>query len=227
MRNYILELPKYRLNLSFKLVRRRKPLVPNEPIIPTKSLVKNKYRKGTFVARFFRHIFEHKRLGRVFGTAISVLAIISAYFPPAQSALAVGTVESTVIKSEETVLHTQRGTVYPTDTIRITQGYNFFHPGLDLDGITGDPIKPIKRGKVVEISQSKYAYGNSVIIDHGNGLTSLYAHLSKIEVKMDQEVTTDTEIGKMGATGRAFGDHLHLEIRQNGRNLNPLSVLPR
>ena len=63
------------------------------------------------------------------------------------------------------------------------------------------------------------------MIDHGNKLSSLYAHLSKIEVEEGQEVTMDTEIGRMGATGRAFGDHLHLEVYDHGKAVNPLTIL--
>lgn len=226
MRNYILELPKYRLNLSLKLVRRRKPLVP-EPFIPTAKIVKKKFRTGTLVARFARHIFGHRNVGKAFGAAMSILVIFSTYFPPSQSALAQGSTEDTIIQSDETVLHTEKGTQYPTNPVKITQGFSFFHPAIDLDGLTGDTIKPVKKGRVVITSYSKYAYGNSIIIDHGNNLISLYAHLSKINVEKDQEVTTDTIIGEMGASGRAFGDHLHLEIIQNGRNLNPVTVLPR
>ena len=81
-------------------------------------------------------------------------------------------------------------------------------------------------GIVEAIDQSKYAYGNAILINHGNEITSLYAHLSKIEVGVNQEVTIETEVGKMGATGHASGDHLHLEIRDHGKPINPLSLLP-
>ena len=198
-----------------------------EPFIPDSSTIKAKYRSGTLVARFARHIFGHKNVGKAFGAVISIVAILSAYFPPAQSSLAQGNPETTIIQSENVVLKTEKGTQYPTNPIRITQGYGFFHPGLDLDGLTGDAIKPIKKGRVINVAKSKFSYGNSIIIDHGNGLTSLYAHLSKIEVNKDQEVTTDTKIGEMGSTGRSSGDHLHLEVTLNGKKVNPVSILPR
>jgi murein DD-endopeptidase MepM/ murein hydrolase activator NlpD len=82
-------------------------------------------------------------------------------------------------------------------------------------------------GFVEEISYSRLAYGNAVIVNHGNKITSLYAHLSKIEVEKGQEVNIETKLGEMGATGRAWGDHLHLEIRDHGYPINPFSVLPR
>ena len=82
-------------------------------------------------------------------------------------------------------------------------------------------------GRVFAINYSRYAYGNAILIYHGSEITSLYAHLSKINVTPNQEVTTDMVIGEMGATGRSFGDHLHLEIRDNGVPINPLTVLPK
>jgi murein DD-endopeptidase MepM/ murein hydrolase activator NlpD len=81
-------------------------------------------------------------------------------------------------------------------------------------------------GVIENVSYSRFAYGNAVIINHGNGITSLYAHLSIVEAEEGQEVTMDTKLGEMGATGRSFGDHLHLEVRDHGRAINPLSVLP-
>ncbi len=198
----------------------------DEPLIPTAKIVRRKYRKGTFISRFFRHIFEHKRVGKMFGAGLSVIAFIFSYFPPNHVSLAQESYESTVVETEIN-LKTLKGIQYPVQDIKITQRFSFFHPGIDLDGVTGDSVKPIKAGKVTGVEHSKFAYGNSVIVNHGNQLESRYAHLSEIEVKEGQEIDTETEIGKMGATGRAFGDHLHLEVYDHGRAINPLTVLSR
>ncbi|OGM86560.1 hypothetical protein A2616_01500 [Candidatus Woesebacteria bacterium RIFOXYD1_FULL_33_11] len=199
----------------------------DEPIIPSVKLLNLKYRVGGTTRKFFRHLFEHKKVRALFGTNMALMIMASSFMPNT----AIGNIQTEtpvyVVNGTETPINTEIGTQFPTDPIRITQGYNFFHPGLDLDGITGDTIKPIKKGKIISIDHSKFAYGNSVIVDHGNELTSLYAHLSKINVSNGQEVTTNTSLGEMGATGRAFGDHLHLEVRDHGVTLNPLSILPR
>ncbi len=134
--------------------------------------------------------------------------------------------ENTIISVGEVSFNTEHSVVYPLREIKMTQGYYIFHSGIDLDGITGDPVNPIMNGKVKDIQYSRFAYGKAIIIDHGNGFESLYAHLSKIEVEKGQEVDTSTRIGKVGSTGRAFGDHLHLEVYMNGKNINPLSILP-
>jgi murein DD-endopeptidase MepM/ murein hydrolase activator NlpD len=227
MRKININLPKHRLVVNLNMVKRRRtPLL--EPIIPTTEIVNKKYRKGSFLGKFFRHVFEHKNIKKALATNFAILSMATSLVPQGIDVQAQAPVASpTTVIGTQVVLSTERGIQYPTSTVRITQRYHIFHPGLDLDGLTGDSIKPIKPGRVVAIERSKFAYGNSVIIDHGNQVTSLYAHLSKIEVVEGQDVTMNTEIGKMGATGRSFGDHLHLEVRDHGKAINPLSVLPR
>lgn len=199
----------------------------DEPIIPSVKILNLKYRVGSKIHKLFRHLFEHRKVRALLGTNMALMIVASSILP--NSAIGNNEINGPIYKidSTETPITTEIGTQFPTNPVRITQKYSFFHPGLDLDGITGDTIKPIKRGKVLEIGHSKFAYGNSIIIDHGNELTSLYAHLSKINVTVGQEVTTNSEIGEMGATGRSFGDHLHLEVRDHGIPINPLSILPR
>jgi len=223
MRRLNINLPKYRLFLQFRFIRRRKSLVA-EPLIPTPKIVRSKYRKGTFIGRFFRHIFEHRKINRVLAGGISLVVIISSYFPPSSTIQAQDVAAETVL-STGVNLATEKSVQFPVEEVSVTQGFAFYHPGVDFDGLTGDPVKPIKKGKVSAVSYSKFAYGHSVLIEHANGVSSLYAHLSKIEVEIGQEVTLDTEIGKMGATGRAFGDHLHLEVYDHGKAISPLTVL--
>jgi len=216
-----LNLPKHRLHLS--LAKRRGGSV-EEPLFPEFETIKN-FRTGNKISRYFRHIFEHKDIRKLLGTNLALVLIASSFAPT--NVFADAEAEQNVVGEATTPLVTERSAQYPTETVRITQGYRLFHPGLDLDGLTGDPIRPIKAGRIEAISRSRYAYGNAVVIDHGNKITSLYAHLSKILVVEGQEVTTNTVIGEMGATGRASGDHLHLEIRDHGVAVNPVTVLPR
>jgi len=182
-------------------------------------------KKGSKVSRYFRHIFEHKNVRRLLGANMAVV-LTAATLLPGQSALAETDTNDNVVIEEQIVLTTEKNIQYPVEKVVISQGYSFFHPGLDFDGITGDPIFPIMKGEVEAIDYSKYGYGNAVLIRHENNLTSLYAHLNKIFVEKDQEVITTTIIGEMGATGRAYGDHLHLEIRRGEIPLNPYSIIP-
>lgn len=99
-----------------------------------------------------------------------------------------------------------------------------FHYGLDLAQPTGEPIYAAFDG-VVRISKYNRSYGNLVILHHANGLETYYAHMSKREVAVGQEVKSGDIIGLCGNTGRSFGSHLHFEIRYMGNALNPEDVV--
>jgi murein DD-endopeptidase MepM/ murein hydrolase activator NlpD len=217
-----INLPKrFRLDLRFVKGRNtstKTPLIPNMGDVL-------RAKKGSKFSRYFRHIFEHKNVKKILGTNLAIMILVSSFMPA--TAHFDAEPDLSIIAQETTPLTTEHGIQYPVKEISITQTYKLYHPGIDLDGITGEPIYPIMIGVVEDISYSRFAYGNAVIINHGNGITSLYAHLSTIDVKEGQNVNMGTKIGEMGATGRSFGDHLHLEVRDHGRAINPFSVLPR
>ncbi len=98
------------------------------------------------------------------------------------------------------------------------------HTGLDIATSAGTPVIPIAPGTVT-YADYKGSYGNLVIINHGNGIESYYAHCSKIYCQVGQKVEADTVISAVGSTGNSTGPHLHLEIRQNGNTLNPENYL--
>jgi murein DD-endopeptidase MepM/ murein hydrolase activator NlpD len=154
------------------------------------------------------------------------LMLIAASFIP-QDVFGEEAYQDSIVVENKISLTTKIVVQYPVKKVKITQGYRAFHPGLDLDGSTGDKIYPIKDGTIELISNSRYAYGKAILVNHGEGISSLYAHLSKINVSEGEVVNTSTIIGEMGATGRANGDHLHLEIRKNGVPVNPYTILPK
>ncbi len=100
-----------------------------------------------------------------------------------------------------------------------------FHPGMDIDGERGDPVVAPANGTVVSAGY-KGGYGNMVEIDHGNGLTTRYGHMSKIEFEGTGPITRGQVIGYVGSTGRSTGPHLHYELRLNDRPINPRHFLP-
>lgn len=110
-----------------------------------------------------------------------------------------------------------------------SSGFQVFHTGLDIanaKGKVGDPINPMLPGKVIYAGEIWWGYGKHIIIDHGNNITSVYAHLDKIFVINDQEITTTKHvIGRMGSTGWSTGPHLHFEIRVYGIPVNPRTFL--
>ncbi|GGB12039.1 M23 family metallopeptidase [Mucilaginibacter rubeus] len=99
-----------------------------------------------------------------------------------------------------------------------------FHPGIDFKGNRGDAVKCTASGKVVFAGWAG-GYGKCVRIQHINNLETLYGHLSKIEVKVGQQVTVGDNIGKVGSTGHSTGTHLHYEVRKNGKPVNPVNFL--
>ena len=100
-----------------------------------------------------------------------------------------------------------------------------FHTGIDIDCQTGDTIRAAKGGTVIA-SEWGGGYGNMVIIDHGNGVSTLYAHNSRLYVSQGQHVARGQAISACGETGHAYGDHLHFEVRINGQHTNPMPFLP-
>jgi murein DD-endopeptidase MepM/ murein hydrolase activator NlpD len=172
-----------------------------------------------------RKVFGHKNLKVLLGGNLALMLIAASFIPT--NAFGEGPVEENIIVENKINLTTKVVVQYPVKKIKITQGYRTFHPGIDFDGNTGDEIHPIKDGVVELISNSKYAYGKAIIINHGEDIYSLYAHLSKINVSEGQSVDANTLIGEMGSSGRSSGDHLHLEVRKNGIPVSPYTVLPK
>ena len=98
------------------------------------------------------------------------------------------------------------------------------HTGIDFRGDSGDPVHATAAGTVVEAGWSG-GYGRMVEIDHGNGFSSRYGHLSKIDVKVGQSIKIGQVIGEIGSTGRSTGPHLHYETRIDGEAVNPQKFL--
>src|SRR3989344_8878696 len=108
----------------------------------------------------------------------------------------------------------------------ISQGFNWYHRGVDITDDFGAPIRPLGSGKVEFTGFMPDGHGNSVIVDHGDGLKSLYAHMSRIYVGVGNEVNSDTAIGTIGLTGRTTGPHVHVEVYDNGISVDPAKLLP-
>ncbi len=114
--------------------------------------------------------------------------------------------------------------VWPT-TEHGVSGYAYdpgVHPAIDITGQTGNSIFATDSGVVVYAGWSDYGYGNLIVVDHGNGWQSAYAHLSSIGVGCGQSVYQGGYIGALGSTGNSSGAHLHFELSINGAKVNPL-----
>jgi len=118
------------------------------------------------------------------------------------------------------------------DLTRLSSGFGFridpiyktkkMHTGLDFTADTGTPVYASGNGKVVECEVKKWGYGQSVIIDHGYGYKTRYAHLSEFKCKVGDEVLRGQEIGLVGSTGKSTAPHLHYEVMKNGQKIDPI-----
>jgi murein DD-endopeptidase MepM/ murein hydrolase activator NlpD len=103
-------------------------------------------------------------------------------------------------------------------------GTTRFHSGVDIDGACGQPIFAAEDGTVISAGDNG-GYGNATVIDHGNGLSTLYAHQSSLSVSSGQSVDRGQQIGLVGTTGLSTGCHLHFEVRINGEPVDPVPYL--
>jgi murein DD-endopeptidase MepM/ murein hydrolase activator NlpD len=118
--------------------------------------------------------------------------------------------------------------IWPT-ALHYVSGYNYssIHPAVDIAGNTGHAIFASDSGVVVYSGWNDWGYGYVIVLDHGNGWQTLYAHLSKINVGCGQAVFQGQVIGAMGSTGNSSGSHLHFEIMHDDYGkVNPLNFLP-
>jgi len=99
------------------------------------------------------------------------------------------------------------------------------HPGIDLAGSYGTPVYATADGTVLRAGWNSGGYGNLVEIDHGRGITTRYGHMSAILVHEGDHVTRGEQVGRMGSTGRSTGNHLHYEVRIDGRAVNPIPFM--
>ncbi|WP_379923021.1 M23 family metallopeptidase [Erythrobacter sp. R86502] len=124
--------------------------------------------------------------------------------------------------------------VVPASVENITSGFGYrrdpfnnrgaMHAGIDFRGATGSPIYAAATGRVT-FAGTKSGYGQAIEITHGNGMLTRYAHLSRIDVAVGQQIAAGTTIGGLGSTGRSTGPHLHFEVRINDRAVNPRPFL--
>lgn len=119
---------------------------------------------------------------------------------------------------------------YPTDSRSISAGYpNYssgrYHGGIDFPVPTGSNVYAAASGTVILAKYLTYSYGRYVIIDHGDGLSTLYAHNSQLLVSVGDHVSAGQVIAKSGSTGNSTGPHCHFEVRVNGTQVNPLNYL--
>lgn len=119
---------------------------------------------------------------------------------------------------------------YPTDSRTVSAGYPYYssgsyHGGIDFPVSTGSNVYAAAAGTVILVKHLGYSYGNYLMIDHGDGLSTLYAHNSSILVSVGDTVSKGQVVAKSGSTGNSTGPHCHFEVRVNGNRVNPYNYL--
>lgn len=115
------------------------------------------------------------------------------------------------------------GFIWPTTTKHLSQYFKGGHTGIDIDNRARPSVFAAQDG-TVEFTGWLGGYGNLIIVNHGAGLTTYYAHLDKFYVSSGEKVNKGAAIGKMGSTGRSTGPHLHFEVRRFGKPINPMGM---
>jgi murein DD-endopeptidase MepM/ murein hydrolase activator NlpD len=174
-----------------------------------------------------RPLVSHQKIRQAVGLNLVLMAVLASVVGtvPLQAESENESMQVVSIPDNQISLTTQLRIKFPIPQRDISQRFWLLHQGVDLRTPVGTPVSAMMSGIVVETEADRFGYGNKVVIDHGNGYETLYAHLSKIEVKKGEKVTTDSILGESGNTGRSTGPHLHLELREHGKPINPLVLL--
>ena len=172
-------------------------------------------------------IFDKKAFSRIFGlqiawiaTALSVVAYPTHAFD-FELTQAVQTEGANPI-----VITTNSEYQFPMEsTIGMSQSYHLLHPGVDLRAPKGTKIVAMAEGTIIEVEEMRVGYGHFVRIAHKGTISSLYAHLDKVEVVPGQKVSGGQEIGTVGMTGWTTGPHLHFEVLDGNKSVNPMGYI--
>ncbi|HCS79380.1 hypothetical protein A3A64_03715 [Candidatus Gottesmanbacteria bacterium RIFCSPLOWO2_01_FULL_48_11] len=185
------------------------------------------YHGSNRVSFWLRRSIEKLPFKQFLGVQLAGFAFVAAVLVPQASDIAgnwevLTETETTVVS----VTPTQSRFRWPLPSFGLSQRFHLGHPGVDLTAPRGTPVFAVAEGWVAWATSSLWGYGKHLLVQHDKGIQSLYAHLSEISVKQGDTVTKDTQLGTVGSTGWSTGNHLHLELYQDGTPINPLEVLP-
>lgn len=183
--------------------------------------------RSHIASRFVRNILARLSMRQVLGVNLAGLSFVAAVIVPQVDALTSQLeVMRETVETVVEVVPTMERFQWPLIRFGLTTRFSLGHPGIDMTAQRDTPIKPAAEGKVLWVQNSSLGYGKHLLVAHDNGAQSLYAHLSRVDVKEGEIVDKNTIVGSVGSTGWSTGNHLHLEIYQDGTPINPLEVLP-
>jgi murein DD-endopeptidase MepM/ murein hydrolase activator NlpD len=173
-------------------------------------------------------LFERSGIKRLFGLhLVAAVIVTSVVTPEAQNMRSNFTIATQQQKTPIEVTTTTETTFeIPLTDFQLSQNFSFWHPGIDMTAPLGTPVYALEAGVVEYAGFSIFGYGKHVIVSHNHGITSLYAHLSEIRTVVGRKIERGELLGSIGSTGWSTGNHLHLEVYNRGKAINPLDVLP-
>lgn len=190
-------------------------------------------REANKLSLYMSKLFENKRVTQIFGiNLVAAMMVMPLLGQPQEKVLFeppvnVATTDVIIADSYTPEIHTQtREYVLPVERLRYVGQY--YHPGhyaYDLNSYVGDDVYAFTTGRVHKIEDGIFGLGRYIIMDHGHGLTSVYAHLRAFSVSVGDIVKAGGKIGEIGMTGNTTGPHLHFEIYDNGYPVNPGAYL--
>jgi len=190
-------------------------------------------RKGSRLSRIGRYLVAKFNTRHLIGLTLVFILPLGSLTSPVLSQTNQGEGTALMVSSgtinaipQNISIKTEPSTQMPLEYFRITQGYHLFHRAIDLAAPLGTPIKPVASGTIKIVNYNSFGLGNYIVIRHSCDFYSVYAHLSKINVKKNEQVKQEDTIGAVGSTGHSTGPHLHLETIVDNQKINPLSILP-
>lgn len=185
------------------------------------------------VSKLVRPMFDHPSARNIFGGIPLLLAmVLTGTVQMPISAFGFAGVNTVAAYEPAGILavslETHNSVVFPVNPNEgLSQDFHALHPGIDIRAKLGSPIKAAMAGTVVYTGYDPFGYGNHIIVDHGSGVQTLYAHMSKILVQVGDMVTNENTLGYVGLTGHTTGPHLHFEVRVNNVKVDPIPFLAR
>jgi murein DD-endopeptidase MepM/ murein hydrolase activator NlpD len=177
------------------------------------------------LSKIFKKTFEGKRVKRFVGVGLLIGLMFSGLLANIVAANEGLVVDETIVYTPPTAVVTQTTLVKPVEGV-LAQSFSGFHRGVDILAPFGAQVNSIAGGQVIEASFNRLGWGNTIVVEHADGLQSRYAHLNEVLVITGDHVAQGQGLGTIGLTGWTTGPHLHLEIYQNGRSVDPGAILP-
>lgn len=172
-------------------------------------------------------IFDKQVIRRMFGWQLTGLATAMAMVTYPTHAFDYRVEELAPIQAE-VVVATDQPYQFPVETLTgVSQGYHVLHAGVDLRAPKGTRVVSVESGVVIEVKRMVVGYGHFVRVAHNGTMSSLYAHLDQVAVVAGQKVTKGEQLGTVGLTGWTTGPHLHFEIYEGNKSVNPMKFIAR